>query len=179
MVQKEVIQAIAEFIGTAHFLFMGLGGSDAIAALAGPGSDGVTLLATAFSFGWSLMINVWLWAEVSGGVLNPAITIALVAIGEFETLQGIYYIIAQFAGALVGSLLIQLIQPVPVAAITTLGSGTSVIQGFIMEMITTSILTLAVLVLAIEKQGKFNAAFGIGSSLFISVLVAGPYTGAR
>ncbi|CAG8468632.1 7964_t:CDS:2 [Funneliformis mosseae] len=47
------------------------------------------------------MINVWLWAKVSDG--------ALIADGKYELLQGIYYVIAQFADALVGSLLIQLI----------------------------------------------------------------------
>ncbi|CAG8437309.1 15518_t:CDS:2 [Funneliformis caledonium] len=83
------------------------------------------------------MINVWLWAKVSDGVLNPANTLALIA-----------------------------------AAITTLvGNGTSVIQGLVMELITTSVLTLAVLVLAFEKHGGFNAAFGMGSSLLISILL--------
>jgi hypothetical protein len=40
-----------------------------------------------------------------------------------------------------------------------------------METITTSILTLTVYMLAVDKKGGNMAAFGIGTSLLISVLV--------
>jgi glycerol uptake facilitator-like aquaporin len=50
-------------------------------------------------------------------------------------------------------------------------NGTSVVQGLMIEIITTSVLTLSVYVLAVEERGAFLAAFGIGTSLLISVLV--------
>ncbi|GBC06728.1 hypothetical protein RclHR1_00700027 [Rhizophagus clarus] len=181
--KKDLTKAAAEFIGTTYFLFMGLGGADAIAAFAGKSLDDIKILATAFSFGWSLMINVWLWIDISGGVLNPAITIALMFTRDLDLriMRGIFYIIAQFAGGIVGSLFAKLFLPAPVTALTTLSNNTSVLQGLVLEIMTTSLLTLAVYMLAIngnKKKGVSIPAFGIGTSLLISVLVVGPYTGA-
>ncbi|CAG8581362.1 1173_t:CDS:2 [Rhizophagus irregularis] len=159
---------------------IGLGGSDAIAAFSGKSLGDIKLFATAFSFGWSLMINVWLWSDISGGVLNPAITIALMFTDdqELRIRRGIFYIIAQFAGAILGSLLVKLFLPAPIAALTTLSDGTTILQGLVIEIITTSLLTLTVYTLAVNERGGFMKSFGIGTSVLISVLVAGPYTGA-
>ncbi|RIA94752.1 aquaporin 1 [Glomus cerebriforme] len=176
--KNDSITALAEFIGTTYFIFMGLGGADAIAAFAGTTLSNIDILATAFSFGWSLMINVWLWAHISGGVLNPAITLALMVTGDLEIIRGIFYIIAQFAGGIMGSLLVQLLQPIPIMALTTLANETSVIEGLLIEIVTTSLLTLTVYTSNVAERDKLLAAFGIGTSLLISILVAGPYTGA-
>uniref|UniRef100_A0A1D1XR95 Aquaporin TIP2-3 n=1 Tax=Anthurium amnicola TaxID=1678845 RepID=A0A1D1XR95_9ARAE len=176
----DTVTALAEFIGTTYFIFMGLGGGDAIAAFAGKTLGDIEILATAFAFGWSLMINVWLWAHISGGVLNPAITLALMVTGDLNLgiVRGVFYIIAQFAGGIAGSLIVEAFIPAPIAALTTLSNGTSVLQGLMIEIITTSVLTLAVYTLSIDQRGAFMAAFGIGTSVLVSVLVAGPYTGA-
>jgi aquaporin rerated protein, other eukaryote len=111
-------------------------------------------------------------------VLNPAITISLMVTRNIPIIRGILYIISQFLGALVGSWLIDLVQPNPPGAATTLGENVSIPQGLFLEVFTTSVLTMAVLMLAVEKSGKFLAPFGIGMSLFVSALCAGPYTGA-
>jgi glycerol uptake facilitator-like aquaporin len=39
---------------------------------------------------------------------------------ELRIRRGIFYIIAQFAGAILGSLLVKLFVPAPIAALTTL-----------------------------------------------------------
>ncbi|CAB4388486.1 aquaporin 1 [Rhizophagus irregularis] len=178
--KDDFVTSLAEFIGTTYFIFIGLGGSDAIAAFSGKSLGDIKLFATAFSFGWSLMINVWLWSDISGGVLNPAITIALMFTDdqELRIRRGIFYIIAQFAGAILGSLLVKLFLPAPIAALTTLSDGTTILQGLVIEIITTSLLTLTVYTLAVNERGGFMKSFGIGTSVLISVLVAGPYTGA-
>src|SRR4051812_14475960 len=53
-------------------------------------------------------------------VLNPAITIALMITRDLNITRGIFYIFAQFIGAIIGSSLAKIFQPVPVAALTTL-----------------------------------------------------------
>lgn len=50
-------------------------------------------------------------------------------------------------------------------------NGTTVLQGLVIEIITTSLLTLTVYMLAVSERGAFMAAFGIGTSVLISVLV--------
>lgn len=77
---NEVIAAGAEFIGTFMFLFFAFGGtqvshtmtSDAPAT--GQSPDSSTLLYIALSFGFSLMVNVWVFFRVSGGLFNPAVS---------------------------------------------------------------------------------------------------------
>jgi aquaporin related protein len=100
------------------------------------------------------------------------------AIRKITIIRGCLYIISQLLGALVGSWLIDLVQFNPAGAATTLGDDVSVAQGLFLEMLTTSVLTMAVFMLAIEKTGGNMAPFGIGMSLFVSALCAGPYTGA-
>lgn len=88
---NEVIAAGAEFIGTFMFLFFAFGGtqvshtmtSDAPAA--GQSPDSSTLLYIALSFGFSLMVNVWVFFRVSGGLFNPAVgTSSLFTLYECE-----------------------------------------------------------------------------------------------
>jgi len=177
--KNDLVAALGEFLGTAHFLFMGVGGGTTIAAVSSANSSGSdSVLATAFAFGISLMLNVWFFCNISGGVLNPAITVALMATRKLPVIRGLLYITAQFFGATAGSFFISLVLPVPIGALTLVASGTNLAQALFLEMFTTSVLTMAVFMLAVEKHGNFMAPFGIGLSLFISVLVAGPYTGA-
>ncbi|CAG8685703.1 269_t:CDS:2, partial [Dentiscutata heterogama] len=139
---------------------------------------GVGIIAGPFAWGFSLLVNVWVWGPISGGVLNPAITIGLMVTRDFHLVKGFLYIIAQFLGALLGAYLIEIVQPGPSGGATTLASGTTAMEGLLLETFCTSILTFAVYMLAVEKNADWGAAIGIGWALFISGIAAGPYTGA-
>ncbi|CAG8473267.1 8512_t:CDS:2 [Dentiscutata erythropus] len=181
-IKNDFLAAVAEFLGTAYFLFMGVGGALAF------GTSEIGNVGIPFSFGWSLMVNVFLWSPISGGVFNPAITVGLMVTRHLPIVRGILYIIAQFLGALFGSLLIKALVPAPANGPTSV--NTSVAQGFFLEMFATSVLTFAVLFIAAgkipkddgekkdKKKGEFMAPFVIGISLFISALSVGPFTGA-
>ncbi|CAG8751998.1 34797_t:CDS:2, partial [Racocetra persica] len=170
----DIIAAIAEFFGTAYFLFMGIGGAMAFGA-----SPMIAGLGIPFSFGWSLMANVFIWSPISGGVFNPAITIGLMAIKRLTIVRGFLYIIAQFLGALVGTFMIKSLLPVDAVGATVLKPETSVAQGFFLEMFATSFLTFAVLFIASESRNQgFMGPFVVGISLFVSALSVGPFTGA-
>lgn len=61
---------------------------------------------------------------------------------------------------------------------TQLGAGTSVAQGLFIEMFLTSLLMLAILLLAAEKhKATFIAPIGIGLALFVAELLGVYYTG--
>lgn len=61
---------------------------------------------------------------------------------------------------------------------TQLAGGTSVAQGLFIEMFLTSLLMLAILLLAAEKhKATFIAPIGIGLALFVAELLGVYYTG--
>jgi aquaporin related protein len=61
---------------------------------------------------------------------------------------------------------------------TSLGGGTTVVQGLFIEMFLTAQLVFTIFMLAAEKhRGTFIAPVGIGLSLFIAELFGIYYTG--
>jgi aquaporin related protein len=75
---------IAEFVGTTLFLFFAFGGTQVANIGAGQTADNSTtgaatgfnpamLLYISLSFGFSLMVNTWIFFRISGGLFNPAV----------------------------------------------------------------------------------------------------------
>ena len=69
------------------------------------------VLVTAFGFGMAITVLVYATAHLSGGHLNPAVTLGLMIIGNTHWLTGIVYIVMQFLGAMLGVLLVYLQTP--------------------------------------------------------------------
>ena len=57
----------------------------------------------------AVFIGVYASADASGAHLNPAVTLALASLGKFEWAQVPVYVAAQFAGAVIGQLLVWII----------------------------------------------------------------------
>jgi aquaporin related protein len=78
--RNEAIATAAEFVGTFMFLFFAFGGTQVShnatsdAPTAGQLPDTGVLLYIALSFGFSLMVNVWIFFRISGGLFNPAVS---------------------------------------------------------------------------------------------------------
>lgn len=98
---------IAEFIGTMFIILLGNGVVANVLLAKSKGNNGGWIVIT---FGWAIgvFVGVYSSASVSGAHLNPAITIALAAIGKFEWINVPSYILAQLLGAMTGSLLMWL-----------------------------------------------------------------------
>ncbi|KAG0016828.1 hypothetical protein BGZ82_000932 [Podila clonocystis] len=71
--QRWYVPAIGELVGTAMFLYLAVGGADAVSRGA---SEGTAILGVAFSFGVGLMVTAWGFGRISGAHFNPAITLA-------------------------------------------------------------------------------------------------------
>ena len=96
--------ATAETIGT--FILIYGGTAVAVAALldapvAGPSYNSV---ATPLAFGLALLIVVASIGHVSGGHVNPAVTLGLAVTGRFPWRYVPAYLLAQLVGALLGAL---------------------------------------------------------------------------
>ncbi|RUL86203.1 MIP/aquaporin family protein [Tautonia sociabilis] len=93
---------IGEFLGTALLVLLG-DGVVASVVLLGKQADWIVI-----TTGWGLavMLGVSLSGRLSGGHINPAVTLALASRGQFPWPRVPAYWAAQLAGAFVGALLV-------------------------------------------------------------------------
>ncbi|MEN9676246.1 MAG: hypothetical protein RIS76_2142 [Verrucomicrobiota bacterium] len=98
---------LAEFVGTALLVLLGDGVVANVLLARSKGYNSGWIVITT---GWGLAVAMAVYAvgTISGAHLNPAITLALAAIGSFSTAKVAGYLLAQFAGAFVGATLVWL-----------------------------------------------------------------------
>ncbi|KAF3941191.1 Aquaporin-2 [Dactylella cylindrospora] len=86
---------------------------------------------------------------------------------------------AQLLGGICAAAVAEAMLPGDLEVRTTLGGGTSIVQGLFIEMFLTAQLIITIFMLAVEKtKVTFMAPLGIGLSLFIAHLGGVGYTGA-
>jgi MIP family channel proteins len=173
----------AEFIGTFALVFFGAGSICADQFLHGAGSLG--LLGIAVAHGLAIAIMVSALGHVSGGHFNPAITIGFWVTKRVSTLDVVLYWTAQLAGAIVAAFLLKALVPEETWRAVALGTPALVrdfsrLSAMILEAITTFFLVLVVFATAVDEKGTFRsiAGFGIGLTITLGIMVAGPFTGA-
>jgi glycerol uptake facilitator protein len=94
----------AEFLGTFALIFTGTG-----AIIINEVSHGaITPAGIALTFGLIVLAMIYTLGDVSGAHLNPAVTLGLADIGNFDTALVPGYLVAQFAGAFAGAVLVWL-----------------------------------------------------------------------
>ena len=175
--------AVAETIGT--FILVYCGTAVAVAAIlqrpvAGPIYDS---LATPLAFGLALLVVVASIGHVSGGHVNPAVTLGLAVTGHFPWRYVPAYVAAQFLGAVLGALATWATYGSPARDTGNLaatipgpevGAGTAVL----IEAVVTFVLVFVVVSVATDDRVHASLApVAVGAALAIGVLVAGPVTG--
>ena len=98
---------IAEFIGTMMLIILG-DGVVANVTLNKSGMKGAGSIQITFAWGLAVMVPAFIFGAASGASFNPALTIALAIDGSFAWSMVPGYIIAQFAGAFVGAVIVYL-----------------------------------------------------------------------
>ena len=96
---------VAEFVGTALLILFGNGVVCNVSLARTLGNGGGWLLINA---GWGLAVFVGAFcsAAASGAHLNPAVSIAMAVAGKMPWAEAVSYIVAQFAGAILGAALV-------------------------------------------------------------------------
>lgn len=122
------------------------GGGDAV----GPGPS--VLLYIAFVFGFSLMVNVWIFFRISGGLFNPAVTFAMLLCRAISVVRAVLLFVAQIAGSVFSSFLVSVVFPTDLDVRTMLAQGTSLPRGVVVEALLTAELVFTVFMLAKEKH---------------------------
>ncbi|KAF2663631.1 aquaporin [Microthyrium microscopicum] len=185
VVKGHVVAFSGEFVGTFLFLLFAMGGTNVVNAAPAEGANALDLAANpaklmyiALCFGMSLAVNAWVFFRISGGLFNPAVTLGMMMVGATAYVRGAIVIVAQILGGIAAAALVSAMFPGDINVRTSLGGGTSVVQGLFIEMFLTAQLVFTIFMLAAEKHaGTFIAPIGIGLSLFIAELMGVYYTG--
>jgi aquaporin Z len=93
-------RASAEFVGTFWLVFGGCGSAVLDAAFP---NLGIGFLGVALAFGLTVLTMCYAIGHVSGGHLNPAVSVGLVVGKRFPASDLLAYVIAQVAGAIAGA----------------------------------------------------------------------------
>lgn len=99
---------IAEFLGTMMLILLG-DGVVANVTLNKSGMKGAGSIQITLAWGLAVMIPAFIFGAASGASFNPALTLALAIDGSFAWSLVPGYIIAQFAGAFVGAVLVYIL----------------------------------------------------------------------
>lgn len=87
------------------------------------------LLYISLSFGFSLTVCAWIFFRVSGGLFNPAVSLALALVGAVTPGRAALLTLAQILGAITAAGLIEGLLPGPLLVKTSLNNGISIAQG--------------------------------------------------
>jgi glycerol uptake facilitator protein len=174
---------VAEFIGTAFLVFIGVGSVPATLIVNGTAPFTMADLGTiSLAFGTIVIATVYALGHVSGNHINPAVTIGLATTGKFPWRQVPGYIAAQVTGAIIGAL----------AIIAVLGKKASDVglgvasysgsvhwpQAFAAEFVGTFILVFTIFGVIHRKAAVGFAGVAIGFVVFAAIIPVAPTTGA-
>jgi len=189
IVKKDWRAFMAEFVATMMFVFMGtalvvsLQQDKNVTKL----NVGAYLVYIAFGFGLALSTMIYTVANISGGHLNPAVTVGLLVIRQIELFKAIGYVICQLGGGIVGTALMYGVMPDNVTESVNYGAtdlqfGVTPAEGCAIEICLTFILVFTVCATAelsgdLKHMGRF-APLAIGYSVLVDHMIGVPFTGA-
>lgn len=171
--RRKLIAALcAEFLGLLIFQLYGGEAHESVAA---------------FGNGLTLAVCVYATANISGGHLNPAVTLATIMSGHIHWKQGLLYMLMQFLGGAFGALFQAALMDNAHVGMGNSGPGCFTHLGgvyinkgqlFGWELIMTFVLVFIVYSCCISKPGFGNIGpLMVGYTLFASAFVGGPMTG--
>ena len=167
----------SELLGTFFLVLVAVGGGMVNARF---GGDAVSVGARVVSPALMVAAIILFMGAVSGAHLNPAVSIAFALRGDFPLKRVPAYIVAQFLGAVLATLLLwALIGKQGSAGLTLPGNGISATTAMLWEAVLTAGLVSVILGTASGAQqiGPL-AAIGVGSYIALAGLWGSPVSGA-
>jgi len=183
-VQERGLSAyVAELIGTFFLVFFI---TSAVVLYVSAGSSaqfGSDFAVVGLVHAFLLFGLVTMFARVSGGHFNPAVTVAAAALRRIEPIDAVIYMLAQLSGGVLGALLTKGLMVDEGRAIDYGATAVSGIlggnfQGMVVEALGTFLLVLVICVAALSlKTASDWAPLAIGTTLGFIVMVGAPLTG--
>jgi aquaporin Z len=170
--------ALAEFIGSFGFVFVGAGS----VIVAGPYGSG--LLGVALATGLAVAVMVSVTAPISGGHVNPAVTVGVWAAGKIGSGRALAYVAVQVVGGILACLLLRFVVPLAVWKAANLGTpvlatGIGQGKGILIEALLAFFLVFTFFATLLDDRALVPQAAGlmVGSVIAFDILVAEPFTG--
>jgi glycerol uptake facilitator protein len=174
---------LAEVIGTAFLVFVGVGSVPATLIVNGNAPFTMADLGMiSLAFGTIVIATVYALGHISGNHINPAVTLGLAASGKFPWSQVPRYIAAQVVGATVGALAIVAVlghKAVDVGlGVANYSGNVHWPQAFAAEFVGTFILVFTIFGVIHRKAAAGFAGLAIGLVVFAAIIPVAPATGA-
>jgi len=169
----------AELLGTGALVYFAVGVATLMFGFGFAGASyAAGVVATALAFGLVLLVLAYVIGPISGCHVNPAVTIGAWASGRISLTEAVGYGIAQFAGGILGALLLWgTFSTSPLYSRTRTGLGTDGWGAFLIEVIMTAVFVFAVLGATSKTANAATAGIVVGFSLTMVHLIGIPITG--
>lgn len=165
---------IAECIGTFVLVFFACGTAVMVGCSA---ESGTGYLLTALAFGLVIVAMAYSIGNISGCHINPAVSIAMLVSGKMSLKDFVGYVIAQFAGAILGAAALVLI----VGKDAGLGANAlyegSIVSSLVIEVILTFVFVLAILGVTSKVENGAVSGIVIGLTLTLVHILGISFTG--
>ncbi len=170
---------VAEFVGTFALVFVG--------SAAGIYGQTLGLLGIALAHGLTLMAFLYMYGNISGTHINPAVTLGLALNGNVKWIDALVYWVAQFAGGVLAAIVLRTIIVVlnenAFAGAASSGLLTDMTKypfyyAMAVEALLTLFLVTAFLHTSVGQDATPFAGIAIGLTLVVAILAGGPLTGA-
>ena len=179
---KDWKKYLAEMLGTMILVLVGLGATFGAAAA---GAGDFAYLVGALGFGLALMAIIFIIGPISGGHVNPAVSLGFALRKKLSWKDFCFYVVSQIIGAIVGVLLIFLM-----VKLNTLGHGdlkgmgsmfqkpglpfvNSMFAALLLDVVMTFVFVLTIMGVVRKVENKAVAAVALGL-----ILLALVFTGA-
>lgn len=164
----------AEFIGTFVLVLFACGTAAVVGCSA---ANGTGYLLTALAFGLVIVAMAYSIGNVSGCHINPAVSIAMLVSKKMSVKDFIGYLIAQFAGAIVGAAVLMAF----VGKDSGLGANAlyegNIGLSLLIEVILTFVFVIAILGVTSKKENSAVSGIVIGLTLTLVHILGISFTG--
>lgn len=170
-------EVFAEFLVTLIYLFLVCG------AVLPWNNTPPPVIHGAFISGLSIATLVMAVMHISGGHLNPVVTISFMSVGRVSVLKAIFFIVAQCLGAICGAAMVYGTTPQEVIGslgVTAPGKGVTTMQAFAVELGLTFVLMFFVMAVTDPTRGMtgYGVPLSIGICVFVCLMQGIPSSGA-
>ncbi|RUS76318.1 hypothetical protein EGW08_015925 [Elysia chlorotica] len=172
--EQTIRPCLGEFFGVTLFVFIG--------TMSVSGAGG--LLGVAVAHGLMIALLVSALGNISGGHLNPAVTLGILFAGGIGPMNAVLYVVSQLIGSITGAALTRgvLSQAAFVnisGGASALGANSTVSEGLMAEIVLTAILMITILLTAVDNSTKTSLApIAIGFAVIVDILAGAAISGA-
>jgi aquaporin Z len=167
----------SELLGTFMLVFVAAGGGIVNARF---GGDAIPQFIQVVAPALMVMSVILFMGAISGAHLNPGVSLAFALRGDFPWRRVPLYLVAQFAGAILATLLlVALLGKQGTAGLTLPGAGISTTTALLWEIVLTTGLVSVILGTSSGAQNVgWGAAIGVGGFIALAGMIGAPVSGA-